>query len=227
MGTLVSAANAFILDGPEIPPGWEAPPTREDLYELFFSTCQRVSFAGLERGPTHFLFELGGALEPPEACAGFEANYDSIRPLISIWVDDEALADLLRGSLGMPVRLGQFSVVPTSPQPGVEAQEWRWREGSADESVMVAVFSGTAGDSAFTDRLVWHNGTAVTFLDLLEDRAVMNPSGPTSPGTLAEPMRWAERGWSAIVGLTSVWKDGDFTGDFYRFGDLACKEPLG
>ncbi len=226
-GASIPYANALMLDEGETPPGWEPSPDQNDFYSFYLNVCQRISLGSFERGPTMMLIETHNGVNPPPACAEFNADYGEFSVLLSIWVDDPEVAQFLRDTYGLPVRLGTASVEVT--EAGDESvYKWTWQNGTSGQSELTVVHpSGTTGRTPFVSRIAWHNGTGVSLLDLKQDLMLPHTFFPTAQGTLAPPMRYAERTPGPIVGLTSVWKAGDFYGPFYRFGDLECKQPVG
>lgn len=226
-GSIPYGNHLLSLNQGETPPGWEAPPGDNSNYIFFMSTCERISLGNLERGPASFLFEIHWGLFPPESCREFEPGYEYAAVILSIWVDDAEVAAVLRDDLQMPVVVGEFSS-EIVPQGDAELHTWTWKADGAEEStITVGHPGGQESPGAPVDRFVWHNGTGVSFLDLAQDRLLPDAFVPTAQGMLAPPMRYAETaGPTPFVGATSVWKQGDFYGPIYRFGDMACKQPL-
>lgn len=225
LGIAIDWPNALSLEGGETPPGWEAGPAEADRYQVSLNECQRVSIGRFERGPVRVLVETRRAVSPPAACLDFSPDYGTMKVLISLWVDDPDLANYLATTYHLPVRIGQFSLEVTD-QGGNEVQQWTWSNGSNPASQATAAHVGPADPAPSVARHVWHNGTAVSFLDLTYGYSLPDAPVPLAQGTLAPPMRLAERGVSAFTAATSVWKHADLHGPFYRFGDLECKQLL-
>lgn len=215
-----------MLDRGATPPGWESDLPDNSMYIFLVNLCERVSIGPFERGPATFIMEMHWGNEPPEACQQFEPSYEQAATLLSIWVDDPDIAGLLRDELQMPVVLGTVAS-STASQNDVELQTWTWQaEGQDASSLVVGHPGGSETRGNPVDRIAWHNGTGVQFMDLAQEKLLPDKAVPTGQGTLAPPMRYASQDATPFAGLASVWKDGDFYGPIYRFGDLECKQPL-
>lgn len=196
------------------------------MYQFMVNTCQRVSVGGFERGPVSFMLEQHWGVDPPDSCRDFNPGFDQAAVLLALWVDDPEVATYLRAEYHLPVEVGQVHE-EVMPQDDMEIQTWTWQTEGAEQSTLVVVHpGGSEGKAAPTNRLIWHNGTGVSFLDLTSDRDLPQAFVPTAHGVLAPPMRYAQSGPTPFTGLTSTWKTSDHFGPFYRFGDLECKQPL-
>lgn len=223
--SLAYYGNAFDIDGGQRPPGWEPDSQEDQRYHFSINRCERVSVGPYERGPVHFLYEAHGGIEPPQTCAEFGGQPDDVKVLLGLWVDDPEVAAYLRATYAMPV-VDATMHLEVSDQSGQEIHTWSWSSGP-DVSTMVGMHvEGDPGTPDYVDRLVWHNGTAVTMLDLRSDKSLSYNSPPVIGGILAPPMAYGQGISRPYSGLASVWPTSDYSGPIMSFGDLVCEQPL-
>ncbi|MHB1260084.1 MAG: hypothetical protein ACYC2H_00060 [Thermoplasmatota archaeon] len=224
--TVFFYANVVDLDDGQTPPGWEPTLTQDDRYLLAVNTCERVSIGPYERGPVSFFLELHTAVNPPEACNQFEAGFDDMSILLGMWVSDQEVAAHLAQTYQMPVRYGQVSVTETPTADGMTYQ-WTVSSDGGESNLVVYRPGGDEDLSPRINRLVWHNGTGVTFWDYHDEPVIPYATAPPTTGTIAPPMKYAQGTTRPFSGLGEAWSVGDFYGPLYRFGDMACKDLLG
>ena len=219
-------ANALGLDQGDVPNGWEADASKNDIYQVMVNQCARVSVGPYERGPASFVVEMDNAVLPPPACERFNAGYDDVHVLYSLWVDDAEVANYLKTTFNMPVRLG--TITPDVKDSGNgQLQTWTWQESGSDTSTLAGLRpGGPEGNATFLDRIAWKVGAGVSFLDLRRNTILPYVPGATAEGVLAPPMRYAQHGSEPFAGLASVWSESDHFGPIYRFGDTQCEQPL-
>jgi hypothetical protein len=218
--------NVVDLDGGRTPPGWEPDPTQDDRYLFMMNRCERVSIGPFERGPATFLLEVHSAVNAPKACTEFNAGFEDMEVLLGLWVDDRDLAAYLAQAFGLPAEFAEFSL-QAAPQGDGQTQQWTWSAGGQESTLTAYRPGGDEGLSPYLERVVWHNETGVSFLDLHDDDVIPFTVSPPAAGVLAPPMNYAQGTARPYAGLVSVWNEGDHYGPIFRFGDMECKTLLG
>jgi hypothetical protein len=224
--TLSYHGNVFDIDGGHTPPGWEPDVQEDHRYYFMVNRCERVAVGPFERGPVHFLYEAHGGVEPPQACIEFDGGADDVKVLLGLWVDDPEVASYLRESLAMPVIDAAISLEVVTDPGNKSLHHWTWSSGQQPSEIFALRSGPVSGTAKYVERLAWHNGTAVTLLDLHEDKSTADGDAPTAHGTLAPPMAYSSGVPRPFVGLAGLWDTSDHHGPITRFGDLECAQQL-
>lgn len=218
--------NTFTFD-PQ-PPGWESDnPTTE--FDLRFYECDRVSWGTFERGPVQMIVEMGGSFQNPPNCNGEAASL--LRNMASWWFSDADVAAYARTVYGANAYATNFTVTRLE-QAGAVDQTWEWGEPGARSNVRLIDADAPSDPTSHVTRIFWFVGAGVYAMDWTEEwlfptGSLQNSGFRPTTGRLEDPMLYSSASdFNEFAGRSERYEGMEIAADFYRFGDLACEQPL-